>query len=1027
MTTISLRGYNREVETMIEQGQTEAAIVHGRHILQYFPKHIDTYRLLGKAYLESLRFGDAADIFQRVLSSMPDDFVSHVGMSIIREDEANLDAAIWHMEIAYDIQPSNIAIQDELHRLYERRDEVDHPKIRLTRGALARMYAHSNIYEQSIAELRAALSEGTQRLDLQVLLAQMYDKNGQKVEAAKRCSQLIKKLPYCFEANRILNEFLKDTDREVEAKTYHKRVTELDPYWAYISSKEPTTDSVHDSMVTFPILDWESGKQTVTTPSRPEWADSERNGSSSFASAKEDTVTDAGQAEIPLSKSDEPVNEDMKMRKDQNLDWINNDNSDPEENNAEKEPRREISSEREGIDEEGKQDITPDDIPDWLRALAPEDLEEQAPTAAKSTVPDESPSPEDIEIPNWIQNLVDEETSDAAGPTETVADETPTTDTVPDWLKELDSEVGADIDTGVSKVTQAAEELSSADSDIPEWLQEIDTEFSADVPEAPQPKFEPPSAEPSEIFSGEETTDWLADFEEFSTSSPQSAESLKETTQPSEEIPDFFEDVGEGESTLESQTETAESTLPDSIGQDEEAITTDSIDIPDWLKGLGDDFLPQEETAPTASVEDLAEGEISIETLSSPPGLDEPSELEGEPVGISKEEPDAAVAWLESLAAREGVKEEELFTSPEERIDVPPDWVQTMIQERQSPTAEADLLPVASERASDPIEEAPEWIPIEVDEETPAKELAEISSLIDKDKEPDLSWLEDLGAKELAQEEVVPIQHEESGETLTEWQQEIAIEETEQPVEESPFATAADQIEEAEIEIPKLQLTPEIWAEPEIADVAASDSVGDVVAEAEPEVLAEVEPQVEEEVAEAEILAEVDVKLEKDIAAEVEAEVTLEEDTLVEPDIAIEAEVPTVAETLLEQKTPVDTPEIELEQPAEPILATVPEEVVDETLEIKAQPPDSKDIGDNLTQARNELSEGQIATSAESYSHLIKEGKNLDVVIEDLKEAIDSQYPTDTSIWQALGDAYLRDDQLEKALDAYSKAEEFLV
>jgi tetratricopeptide (TPR) repeat protein len=194
MARISLRAYNREIENLIERSQIDQAIAHCRHILKTFPKHIDTYRLLGKAFLESQRYGDAADIFQRVLSSMPEDFVSHVGMSIIREDEGNLDEALWHMERAFEMQPANGAIQDELRRLYGRRDGFEPPKVRLTRGALARMYTKGALYQQAIAELRSALAEDPKRLDLQSLLAHVYFKSGQRVEAVETCSNLLRKL-----------------------------------------------------------------------------------------------------------------------------------------------------------------------------------------------------------------------------------------------------------------------------------------------------------------------------------------------------------------------------------------------------------------------------------------------------------------------------------------------------------------------------------------------------------------------------------------------------------------------------------------------------------------------------------------------------------------------------------------------------------------------------------------------------------------------------------------------------------------
>ena len=94
MAKVSLRAYNREIEVMIDRGQLDEAIAHCHHILKIFPKHLDTYRLLGKAYLESKRHGDAADIFTRILASVPNDFVAQVGMSIIRDEENKLDDAI---------------------------------------------------------------------------------------------------------------------------------------------------------------------------------------------------------------------------------------------------------------------------------------------------------------------------------------------------------------------------------------------------------------------------------------------------------------------------------------------------------------------------------------------------------------------------------------------------------------------------------------------------------------------------------------------------------------------------------------------------------------------------------------------------------------------------------------------------------------------------------------------------------------------------------------------------------------------
>ena len=179
--------------------------------LRTFPKHLETYRLLGKSYLEAKRYSEAVDIFGRVLMSVPDDFVAHVGMSIIRDEENKLDDSIWHMERAFEAQPSNAAIQGELQRLYGRRDGMEPPKIRMTRGALAHMYVQGELYPQAIAEIRAVLSQDPQRGDMQVLLALSYFKGGQKSDASDMCTQLLKRYPYCFDANRIMVELLPST------------------------------------------------------------------------------------------------------------------------------------------------------------------------------------------------------------------------------------------------------------------------------------------------------------------------------------------------------------------------------------------------------------------------------------------------------------------------------------------------------------------------------------------------------------------------------------------------------------------------------------------------------------------------------------------------------------------------------------------------------------------------------------------------------------------------------------------------
>lgn len=271
MTEIALRTYNQEIKDLIDHGHFDEAIAHCQHILETFPRHVETYRLLGKAFLEQGRHGDAADVFQRVLSAMPDDWLAHVAMSIVREDESNLDMAIWHMERAYEVNPSNTTVQQEIRRLRGRRDGVEPSKLRLTRSALARMYIKGGLFGQAIAEIRQALSEDADRPDLLILLAGALSESGYVQEAAESCNTLLQKLPYCLEANRILGMVLWTTDRKEDAEKVLQRLESLDPYIDIEAMKNGRQEEHPAHSIMLSHLEWERQQQTVRTK-QPNWA-----------------------------------------------------------------------------------------------------------------------------------------------------------------------------------------------------------------------------------------------------------------------------------------------------------------------------------------------------------------------------------------------------------------------------------------------------------------------------------------------------------------------------------------------------------------------------------------------------------------------------------------------------------------------------------------------------------------------------------------------------------------------------------
>ncbi len=236
------------------------------------PKHVDIYRLLGKAFLERQRYRDAADMFMRVLAIFPDDFVAHIGISIVREEQDNIDQAIFHMERAFEVQPSNTAIQDELKRLYNKRDGVAPAKIRLTHPALARLYSKGDLNQQAVGELRVALDESQFRPDILAQLAELYVKENQTSEAIETCNKLIERLPYCFGALNVLTRLLPGTPFAKDVPMYQSRLNELDPYNALKSSVSQPLNEISDDSVTIEPLIWEPDAQLPVNKS--DWATS---------------------------------------------------------------------------------------------------------------------------------------------------------------------------------------------------------------------------------------------------------------------------------------------------------------------------------------------------------------------------------------------------------------------------------------------------------------------------------------------------------------------------------------------------------------------------------------------------------------------------------------------------------------------------------------------------------------------------------------------------------------------------------
>jgi len=752
MAKIALRAYNHEIESLIEARQIDEAIAHCRHILKTFPKHIQTYRLLGNAFLESQRYGDAADILQRVLSSIPDDFIAHVGMSVIREDEGNLEDAIYHMERAFEVQPANKAIQEELRRLYGRRDGFEPPKVRLSRGALARMYSKGELYPQALAELRAALAEHPERLDLKLLLARNYLRVGQRVEAVDVCNTLLRKLPYCLEANQIMAEVLANSERAEDAMAYRRRVASLDPYEAHVSPLLPNAGRVPDGTVTVERLAYQPGMPLVPGDYQPEWAASlgvhvpeEYPGLDEFpewlggeppkpkgpALVEEDGKTPisfepfSAEAETPAELEGE-IPDFMRQ-----AGW---------QSGTGEPGAGEPSDELVFFDEEAEDFLAGSDeltglpqaeLPDWVREMAPPEetrssewvIESPAPEAEAEELAEllgdvEAPA----ETPEWLDELAEDpdvpsylaqtamlgSTRAQAQPADDA--ETPeapeTEQELPDWLKDLEPQAVG------SREGEAFADMEQ--DEIPDWLAEADVEVEPAADEvstwlaqdlgsieefeqAEAPKISEIS-EISEIVPGTEIVEVFESVEAHAEADLPKPEAVTDAEVeaeplPTEELPAWVQEVQAVEVPVESELEGAEAEL--------EELAEPAEEIPDWL---------QEAQAVEVSAQGALEGaQAELEELAEP----------------AEEIPDwlqeAQAVEVSAEGALEGAEAE--FEELAEPAEVIPDWLKGV--------AAAGVVGAAASAADEwraegelpageetPVEEIPNWLRETQTEET---------------------------------------------------------------------------------------------------------------------------------------------------------------------------------------------------------------------------------------------------------------------------------------------------------------------
>ena len=458
MPEVSLQSYGEEMRRLIAEGNYAQAIAIGRHILGLHPKHLHTYRILGEACLEQGDFAEAHGLFARALACDPEDLFARVGIAVVQEKRGNTDLAIWHLERAYELAPGNAELRKELQRLYAHRDGAARPRLKLTSGAVARLYARSGLWTQAIHEFHTLLEQNPDLLDIKVALADALWNAGQKKEAARVCQEILQIYPHCLKANLILGEIGLRGERESEGRALLQLAQEIDPENVTAQLVFGDRSPLPARMVKVPRLqDLPSPpavgevvmhKEEIAEEALPEWlvkTPVEPSAEPLEESTPEMAATEIAEEEFILA----PEGEEIAVEA------------------GETAPEEEVEAADEIAEESAE------GIPNWLLRIRERQKEEIQPAGVQE---------EDIEaveeaVPDWINRLREEDALASAQPAEealpeeqpvpeTAVAETAAEEGIPDWLKQLETEAAAqppDVET-------APEPEEAAPEPLPDWL-----------------------------------------------------------------------------------------------------------------------------------------------------------------------------------------------------------------------------------------------------------------------------------------------------------------------------------------------------------------------------------------------------------------------------------------------------------------------------------------------------------------------------------------------------------------------------
>ena len=993
MPQVSLKEYAASIAQMIQGGNVDTAVAHCRHVLSHYPKYLPAYQLLAHACLEKGDLAHASHFFQCVLSVDPEDADAWMNLALLSDDLGELEQATWLMERAFDVVPGNAQVRNHLRQLYTRRDGLERARIKLSGGALARLYAVGGFYREATEELRKLLQDGTDLpplhvAQLEVTLARaLWHIQGMAPMADQVCQSLTSRLPNCLQANLIMAQIRSSAGREGEAEPYLAVVRSVDPEGSHAFDLLGDRSPVPQTAVEIPYLEFEARPTMVehveaTGPRGEDTSWLDRIGEAIEASPE--TVSPVSEQALPPAWLKEWTADQAPVIPPASV-----------ELSQEPGPRAEESAVPDwiqgiGVSESAEmaaaEPVAEEDLPDWLRELGTEAVLEEEPGMGLGTLERvEGPGLETLaQLP--LQGAAEvpaagheEVTSTAPGPE------------LPEWLQELSVVAPPQ---GEPELTTGAEQVvrPPAQEKLPDWLAELGADAGSD--EQSQPSAVAGVA--PQVAGHEELAGWLQELSpEAKAEEPAESTTLVESTaEPvaEEELPDWLREL-RSEGVVEELVSPEERVAVEPAAEEE---------LPDWLRRLGavDEALQESEPAalgefPMQEKAALAGEQIAAEVVPVP---DMPERTEGMPSWLAELEAEiagrstAAVGEVEPpvvsgvTALPVGLEEQEVVGPPVEQLE----------EARLHPEEAVTGPPLAGEPAvAEEIEPTPA---VEMETPLPMAEVPPISTGMPE-------WLTQL-EQELGRGAAVPTYETGEGEELA--QAETA--EVEPLWSEEPGEPAGGALAPAE-EAVRAEAARE---QPEWLAAPLDGQMSEITVEEMPEWLRQLHATeaAAEQVEAAEIGPTAQTLAKVPTGEQGGRPQDLPQTPVLEPEesqlgqavpglgLSVEGPLPTVAAG-----------------PAEESPAQVPQ-----ALGYLVEPASAQDdYQARVALARAYVRAGNLDASAQEYEQLARVPSVSGILVKDLEDLVAS-HPDRHALHRVLGDAYMRTGRLQDALNAYKEA-----